>query len=292
MKYDPNRNYLYPVLRPHSDDYPGGELRSEVSAEVRGPDALIGVKFDPTDASVRQQVKDGNARCAAMLYCRETLHRETLRARKGDFALDAAIPARILVGDVEVHPIIIAVKDIDHSTKTAHPEYGGAVARIGKRQPLATAQTWRFRMNADERHTQSVFNLTTDNELPSDVFDIRIDPKERYIDIVANDETRGRFDNVRKNLTLTRSSVYMSALIEALARIKNDGGDGDEASGGWVDCIQSNLRKHGIEIGDRETAGSHSLLRAAQLLLEKPFGDLIDAELSQSDDGENEPEDD
>lgn len=277
MRYSPNRNYLYPVLRPYSDDYESGKLTTDVDVEPVEQDVIVRIKFGVDEISILNQIKAGNARCVAMLYCHETLHREMLRAGKGQFAINAKVQGRMLVNDVAIHPAIVAVNDIAHSTRTAHDEYGGQAVQIGKFQPLATAQTWRFSVNANQRAAKSVFNLVTDKEMPPDIFDVEVDPSAPYINIKADEYTLGQFKNIRKNEILTLPSVYMNALMEALACIKvNDLENEDDPHGsGWVACIKDNLNKHDINLGN----DSHSLIYAAQMLLSKPFGDMIRAEL-------------
>ena len=172
MKYEPKRNYLYPVLRPYSDDYESGELKIDVAVEPVEQDVVVRVKFDVAEISILNQIKAGDARCVAMLYCSETLHRETLRAGKGQIEIRAKVRGRMLVNDVEIHPAIVAVNAIAHSTRTAHDEYGGQAVQIDKFQPLATAQTWRFSVNANQRAAKSIFNLVADKEMPPDIFDV------------------------------------------------------------------------------------------------------------------------
>ena len=277
MKYEPKRNYLYPVLRPYSDDYASGELKINVAVDPVEQDVVVRVKFDVAEISILNQIKAGDARCVAMLYCHETLHREMLSAGKEPLEINAKVQGRMLVNDVEIHPAIVAVNGIAHSTHTAHNEYGGQAVQIDKFQPLATAQTWRFSVNASQRPTKSVFNLVADNEMPPDIFDVEVDPSARYINIKADEDTLGQFKNIRRNETLTLPSVYMNALMEALAFIKaNDiENDDDVHSNGWAACVKNNLYKHDINLGN----DSHSLMYAAQMLLSKPFGDMIRAEL-------------
>ena len=286
MKYEPKRNYLYPVLRPYSDDYSSEELGIEVTTEPVDGHVRIGVNFSVSEPSIRKQIDDGNARCVAMLYCRDTLHRETLRADKRQFALRKEVPSRYLVNDVEIHPAVVAVNGINHPTKTAHPEYGGAAVAVDKFQPLATAQTWRFSVNADKRAAKGIFNLAVDDDIRPDMFDVEIDSAARYITIKADTDTLKQFMNIRRNELLTLPSVYMNALVEALSYIKvnNLESGGDVHSAGWVNCILSNLQDDSISVGNAENAGSHSLMYAAQMLLSKPFGDMIRFELDRIDD--------
>ena len=279
MKYDPNRNYLYPVLRPYSDDYPTERLSTQLEATVHDDDIDIAMTFVVSEKSIQQQVLSGNARCVAMLYCRDTIHREMLSANEGCFEFKKSVSARVLVNSVELHPsIVAAVGLVSESTDSVHEEYQGVTTNISKWQPLATDQTWHLHIGAGQRSTVSIFNVALDDDLSDGEFDVNVDPTERYLTVRANGRTKALFQrNLRSNEALAASTIYMNALLEALAWLKykfiHD--DHDIHSEGWVTCINNNLKKHGIDLGNEEDPGSHSVFRAAQLLLAKPVGELI-----------------
>ena len=157
VKYEPKRNYTYPVLRPWSDDYNDAEMRTSVEASVVGQDIRVTVDFEVSEPAIMHQVDAGNAQCVAMLYCRDTLHRQMLAAPTGLFKLECDVPSQLLVNDVELHPAIVTRSGLNHSTRTAHDEYRGNPVQIGKLQPLATAHTWRFQVNPSHMPTKSIF---------------------------------------------------------------------------------------------------------------------------------------
>ena len=281
MKFDPNRNYLYPVMRPYADDYGDALLKTAVRTQPDSENLTINVEFDVSDVRIKQQVADGNARCTAMLYCRDTMYRKTLQSYSGRFYLTDSVPLRLLANNVELNPAIVTIEDVEHPTDTAHAEYGRNPVRVGKFRPLATDQTWHFQVNPKQRQTESIFNLIKDDELglQDGEFEIVLAPTDRYIIIKANAATLDGFKLVRNSdETLSVSTVFLSALIEVLAWIKNaeDNDDTMVANDGWVDCIKSNLQKHNISLGSGDEPGnSSSLFRVAQRLLDYPFDELI-----------------
>ena len=284
VKYEPKRNYTYPVLRPWSDDYNDAEMRTSVEASVVGQDIRVTVDFEVSEPAIMHQVDAGNAQCVAMLYCRDTLHRQMLAAPTGLFKLECDVPSQLLVNDVELHPAIVTRSGLNHSTRTAHDEYRGNPVQIGKLQPLATAHTWRFQVNPSHMPTKSIFELAPIDTFPSDIFDVEVDPTKRYIVIKASEETMKQFEGLRNREHLTLPSVYITALCEALTHLKyQSDDDADQASGGWVDCIRSKLNEHDIDLGSTTENGSHTVIRAAQLLLEKPFGELINSSYNNED---------
>ena len=276
MKYNPRRNYLHPVLRPFSDDYPDGKLQTQITrSEVVNEILDITMAFEVSEPSIREQIDNGRAVCVAMLYCNSTLHRQMLSAGSGSLEISESIPTQFLRGNVELHPSIVVGDHISHPTDTAHSEYNSSPASIGRWHPLAVDQTWHFQVNPNVRPTKGIFNLENDDSLPDGEFDIKTDISERYVRITANSDTRAKFKTLPGDESRSLSTVYMSALVTALAEVK-EVGDGDGAhDDGWVNCIKANLKRLNIDIGSQEQPGTHTLFSAAQRLLNNPFNAFI-----------------
>ena len=290
MKYNPRRNYLYPVLRPYSDDYPSGSIRTEITNSEIAYGALnISMVFEVSEPSIQEQVLNGSAICVAMLYCGATLHREMLQGSVGSLGIYASIPTTLVRDNIELHPAVITRNDINHSTKTAHSEYSAAPVTINRWQPLATDQTWRFQVNPNVRPTKGIFNLEPDDSLPDGMFDIKTDISDRYVNITANRKTMGLFKKLSSEQAL--STIYTSALVSSLAEMQDVDGDAEIHDDGWVNCIRNNLKRLNVSIGEEDQAHSsrYSLFGAAQLLLGKPFDSFL--ALSNLADDDNEEED-
>lgn len=291
MKYSAKRNYLHPVLRPFSDDYPDGNLRTQItSTDIANEVLNVAMAFEVSEASIREQIRSGQAVCVAMLYCGATLYREMLFAGQGNLSVSASIPIDILRGEVQLHPAIIAWDIISHPTDTAHSEYNSAPISIKQWHPLAVDQMWRFQVNPNLRPTKGIFNLENDDDLPNGIFDIKADIASRYVNITANPGTMSKFKALSNNESHTLPTIYMSALVMALAEIKTIGDDSVEHDDGWVKCIKNNLKRLGIDIGDQDQQGTHTLFKAAQLLLNNPFDVFLttaNQEISYNNDEED-----
>lgn len=284
MKYSPRRNYLHPVLRPWSDDYPGASFQTQITRSeiVNGVLNLV-IAFDVSEPSIMAQINGGYAICVAMLYCSSTLHRQMLSAGAGSLEISESISCELLRGNVEIHPAIVVNDNVDHPTNTAHEEYNANPVSISRWHPLAVAQTWHFQVNSNVRPTKGIFNLENDDQLSDGEFDIKADISDRYISITANSDTRAKFKSMSGGESRALSTVYMSALVAALAEIRKFD-DGDEAhDDGWVNCIKVNLKRLNIDIGSDDGQGTHTLLRAAQHLLNNPFNAFITAAGQEAD---------
>ena len=273
MKYNSRRNYLHPVLRPFSDDYPQGSLKTTVRTDLADRNMNVSVTFELLEPSIQDQVEKGEALCVAMLYCGSTLYREMLRAGTGSTVAETSIPTDMLRGDVEVHPSIVAMNHLDHPSSTTHEEYRAESLPIAQWNPLATDQTWRFQVNPTAHPTKGIFNREIDEDLADGEFDIKCNPAEKYINITANASTTSDFKKLSERHSLP--TVYLGALVEALAEVKEMDGETRVDEDGWVNCIRNNLNRLGIDIGYQDQQGSHTLFHAAQMLLNKPFHSFL-----------------
>ena len=144
MRYNPNAYIDYPVLRPHSSDYPDGRISTNF-VQVREDDYLrINLSFDIEEPGILKQVEKGDAMCCAFLYCSTTCYSEMLRANHRGTNISTLTPLSQLKGRVELHPCVIAVDDLVLRTETAHPEYKNEAMPVQVRKQLAMDEPWHF----------------------------------------------------------------------------------------------------------------------------------------------------
>lgn len=290
MRYRSNRQYLHPVLRPDADDY-GHEASLVATCELpqyNPSDGMLSieVRFDLNEPSLQDAVHTQRAKCAAMVYCGSTLYRTQLEAVPGDpFVARGKVPVSRLKNEVQVHPVILAARDFSHSTDTAHVEYQQQPVEIDRLAPLATALHWTFDIDSDARPVRSIFRLQEDksDRLNDGEFDISPDINQSYVSIFANSNTLIAFNNIRPGPD-PLPTVFTSAVLAVLAYIQSLGEDADDDENcAWLRCINTQLRRHNINIDD----GGDSLFLAAQRLLESPFAAML-TKFSESDDGDDE----
>ena len=237
----------------------------------------ISVRFDLNEPHIGNAVMSGSAKCAAMVYCGSTLYRSRFEASPGNlFVAEGSVPVSRLKNEVEVHPVILAARDLIHSTVTAHPEYEGRPAEVHRLAPLATDLHWTFEVDSDTRPVRSIFRLSDPDDtgrLRDGEFDVNVDPNHAYIDVIANSETLNALNIMRRNDRLAVPTVFTSALITVLAYLRNieeDEAEHQDENCEWMTCLRTQLRRLDINIlGD-------TLLLAAQRLLESPFKPVLE----------------
>lgn len=301
MRHDPNRHFLYPVARPFSDDYSDNAVTADVKADHMSDGVQVSVEYKVNDASIHQQVLDSKARCVAMLYCTDTLYRRSIRetVNGNPFEITEKVPLNKLRNRVQVHPVIVANCDIETlPLHTAHPEYKGRTFSIKTGQPLAFDYPMYFNVNPFLIKLQSIFNLVTDtdgNKVQADEFEIEMDANQRYINIIADEDTMSWFQEIRSNRNVTFPSIYMSTLVAVLSYFReleeDNGGNIPDIypSDGWYWCIHRKLDRQSITLSDHPDKDQVSLIRAAQALLTgeskfRPFKRLLLQQRVESDD--------
>ena len=181
------------------------------------------------------------------------------------------IPSANLIGNVEVHPSVITLTDVELPTSTAHTEYGGSTMSVTKNKQLASSTPWSFNVKPTST-IESVFRLDRDGEgtygLEDGEFEFIAEPSERYIVILANAETFDEFDNIRSQRNLTLATVYLNALTTAVAALRSEPKRGRTSQ--WLGCYTE---------GANEGSRVESIGLAAQRMLGSPLARLT--ELSQ-----------
>ena len=153
---------------------------------------------------------------------------------------------------------------------------------------MAIDRYWQFQVSPAERNTKGIFNLEIDKELPDGEFDIKCQTNEKYLSITANEETRAKLKQLGSQEQDSLSTVYMSALVCALAEVKDMYEDDPVHEDGWVQCVKTNMKRLNVDIGVPDIDGTHTLFRAAQLLLNRPFDSYMTITINRRTSGEEE----
>ena len=271
MKYNPDAYIDYPILRPHSSDYPDGRISTKLLQMRDGSNLRIELSFDIDEPEICKQTERGYAICCALLYCSSTSYSDMLKADNGATVISASVPLNRLKGRVELNPSVITVSDANVSTDTAHPEYNHAPMKVPIYRQLAMDEPWYFAVGL-VGPIESVFQLDQAEliSLEDGEFDFQVDPAARYIVIRSNPNTYQAFQMIReRNQTqLTKASVYLTALTTALGCLESEP-DESEPAEGWATTVRALIQQLGIQWPDSCVDGL-----AAQKLLRNPLDAL------------------
>ena len=271
MKYDAKRHLLYPMLSPNNDDYPDGEFTTTVTPPVLEPDGTIAVtiQFHLKEPFLSQAVREGQAKCKAMIYCRSTLYRVDYEAPSRESTISAKIPGDQLDGTVEVHSFIISVDGISLEGGDIHPEYRqlGAPLEVGIKQPLAAAERQDFNIQRELSNEDPLITFGEDlfGKTPPGELDIRANIVDRQIVIIMHETTYNQVGQLRNDEPIALATFFMSALVQACCIVDHTSPEDAEDAHpqGWFRRLRER-QQEGIEP-----------FRMAQIIFGKPFEKLL-----------------
>jgi hypothetical protein len=113
MRFDHQKAFPYPVLRPDIDDYQNGEFQATVdifrSADNKKISAKIHIALSIEE--IKREIARGNAAISIIFQCRDTYFRQSISSTK--FDIEQSFDSGVFRGEVIISPYIVAVKPID-----------------------------------------------------------------------------------------------------------------------------------------------------------------------------------
>ena len=269
MRYQSEHGFIHPVLSPESDHYPNGQFTTKLlKPDAKDGNIQVILEFNLQEPTLEKLIEEGAARCVAMLYCRATLHQQTLRAHNHNMHINTTISTTFLRDAIEIHPLIVAAKTTEIDTSTADPFYQNTKPTAQEGEPLATDRTWHFNLDVDTLPIGSIFQFKPEPELMGPM-KIEIAPEETYINIHLNAGDLQEL-NIAQQQGLTIPSIISAALVQAVHEIQELDPNDQFIIPGWVDTIRKQSEKTNIDLNK----GGTNPFEAAQTLLSNPFQNL------------------
>lgn len=247
MKFDRNKTFPYPVLRPFSDDYLDAEFQSSVDFTSNEGFVTANISFRVSSDELLSEIKQGNAKFISIVSCRETYFREVIANEQQQF--ERKFDIGNLRGEVKVDSYIVAIKKINSfSSPDINPEFGKDSFVFTPGDVLAQDETAVFYIDRDLfKPVSSVFDLVKNDELSEGEWKINLD--EDNIQIVISTKMKESMDNARNNNTMRvvlLNSIYFSTAVHAIQRLKELGGDYDEKK--WSRVFFRQIHNNGLDL--------------------------------------------
>ena len=284
MRFAPNRGFLYPVLGQREYNYPGKTFDVEMGCEVRDNALKFYAHFALDVDYINSLIDGGRAQCIVWVYCGATSYRRIFRAASGEpRKVEGELRVRDLHAQLELHPQVAAVEELDLPYDDAHQAFGEGPANLSPGNLVAVHKPSITNVEEmEDRSAKSIFQISKDLEISHSGWDVQIDTGEPFITLVSNKDTYDNFEKLRNNDSMWAvQTLYLSALVETLqvylADYDSENSTGTDFST-WVGVISSKLQEHNILVsGDpsKFVLGGDtrpmSVLRVAQQLLAFPL---------------------
>jgi hypothetical protein len=264
MKFDRQKAFPNPVLRPFSDDYAEVEFQVVVDFEITEGMVKAHINYALSSDEILDQIQQGNAEYVSIISCRDTYHRKVLKSSSGDSVSEFNI--HDLRGEVRVDAYVYASRDIKNfTTQDINSEFGSGPFTFTAGDVLAQDESQIFYIDRDLfKPVTSVFELVKQDNLSNGEWSISFD--QDHIQIGLSQYMKEKIDDARnttENRAILLNSIYFASVMQAVQKLKESS---DEYEGRkWAEVFMMQLHNKGIDLS------SHDSYIIAERLMKYPL---------------------
>jgi hypothetical protein len=266
MRFDHQKAFPYPVLRPGVDDYVAGDIQTTVTYTVKAKTRkiLAEVSFGLSIREIAAQVAKGNAVYAAMFSCRDTYFRDAVISKKPQF--EKMFDSSNFKGQVVVYPFVVAISEIQKfACADINKEFGAGNFQFDSGAVLAAVEPQVFYFDRDLfTPISSIVRIVQGDAEKGFEWKVRLDGEK--IDIVLSQEAKEVVDrgrNTAQGRAILINSIYFSAVTEAIQKLQDLPSEyGDKR---WAKVLRAQCHNAHIDIE------KHDAYKVTQLLLKNPL---------------------
>lgn len=269
MKYDEQKIFPHPVLRPNINDYTNSEIQSKIEFTLNEANFVdIAITFDLSSQDIIKKIIEGYAQFAVTIKCRKTFFMQTKTFSKSNEKI--SIHSKNLKGEVIVSTYVVCKKSIfQYSPIDMNSEFGDKSFDLSPGDILAMdIPKVVFFDRENFKPFTSMIELVSMDTIDKNLFELEFD--EEKIQILLNSATKEQIDSARNNSesqSILLNSLYFSTIAEAIRLIKDEHEKEDFIEKKWGRVLKAKIDSLG--------GTSQSPIILTQKLLDKPLGHLI-----------------
>lgn len=247
MKFDKNKAFPYPVLRPYCDDYVDVEFQTTVEFTVEKDCITVDIAYAISSDELLAEIDNGKAKYVSVVSCRDTYFRQVLSSSNS--AITSKFEAGSLRGEVRVDPYIVVVADITgFKSPDINPEFGQVAFSFTPGDVLAQDETQIFYIDRDLfKPVTSVFDLVKNDLLSGGEWKVGLE--EDHVQIEVSSQMKASIDGARNskiNQVILLNSLYFSAVVQALQKLKEGEAAFEEKR--WAKVLSMQLHNAGWDL--------------------------------------------
>ncbi len=267
MRFDKQKAFPYPVLRPYNDDYIDVDFQTTVDFVIEGSDISATIEYAISSEEIVEQVEQGNAEYVSVISCRDTYFRKILRT--SDWKVETQFDTGELRGEVRVDPYVFVKSPISgYSSPDINKEYGIGTFEFEVGDILAQDEPQVFYIDRDLfKPVTSVFELVKKDSLPEHEW--TLDFSQDHVQICLSPKMKEKVDNARNNIenrAILLNSIYFSAVMQSIDKIRYSRADFEGYK--WAQVILRQSANMGVDLE------SHDAYITAQRLMKYPLAYL------------------
>jgi len=268
MKFDKNKAFPYPVLRPHSDDFVEREFQSTADFTIDGNTVSVEVTYALSSKDIAWLIKNNDAVYVSVLACRDTYFSVSIPSSEKTVTKD--FDSGLFRGEVEVRSYIQIVREIAFVSSEIHPDFGTDPIKYTKGDVIAQDETDVFYFDRDLfKPVTSVFDLVKKDKLTGGAWELSFD--QNHVQIEVSPEMKESIDNARNspsNRAILINSLMFAAVMQSIEKLKQPDGIYDEYK--WANIIKHTAHNNSVDIY------AHDAYLTAEKLMKHPLS-ILDA---------------
>jgi len=247
MKFDRQKAFPYPVLRPESDDYKNVDFQTIVEPIVGKEKLTVKITYTISSDEIVEEINKGNAEYVSIISCRDTYFRaflpSTAPRSENDFDINK------LRGEVKVDPYVVVIKEIpSFSSPDINPEFGTGPFNLSIGDVLAQDEPQVFYIDRDVfKPVTSVFELVKKDNLNDGEWTIGFE--EDHIQIEVSPNMKKKIDDARNDRdkkVILLNSIYFAAVMQTIQKLKTSPGDFEDRK--WAEVIKRQVHNKGCDL--------------------------------------------
>ena len=274
MRYDPNKAYLYPVLRPNSTDYPRAEFQAEPDPErIEHTTAVrVSAEFNLSDPDLLRLIEGGAAQYVLLVRAAATHHRSSHLS--GEPTIEVRFESGQLSGRAEIRGLVVAIRELPgFHAEGWHDDYVGMTFDLHAGDVLAEDEPREYFIdNAEEAPVGSIFQVQPHASLLDGRWNCNLAGDRVALRMSERDYLR--FMDARSRVNGSPDAMYVmnAVYLPALVQVLQEADHGEEEYGDfrWYRSLDARL-----DDCERPQLGAgRDRLDDAQRLLDQPFAHL------------------
>lgn len=275
MKFDRNKAFPYPVLRPYSDDFIEKDFQAVISVDTSESSIEISVVYSLSSKSIQQLIDEHLASFVTVVSCRDTYFSTTIESFES--CAQKSLPHSLFRGEVLINKYIQVLADFEFESDEVHADFGDGPFKYTKSDIIAQDEPEKFYFGREFfKPLTSVFTLVKNESLSYGEW--RLDADNDHVGIEVSPKMKEKFDiarSTRGNQVILLNSLYYAAVTQSIEYLKGEDGNRYEELR-WAQVVKKKMADCNISLAESAT-------QIASAVLKLPLRMLSDVVFAEGD---------
>lgn len=266
MKFDKNKAFPYPVLRPYSDDFFDSEFQSTVDFVIEQQEVSVEVSYALSSSDISDLIADDKAEFVTVISCRDTYFSTSLKTN--NLKIVSKFDDGIFRGEVEVKSYVLIKNKINFVSGEIHQDFGPGPFAYTPGDIIAQDETAVYYFDRELfRPVTSVFDLVKKVGLDRGVWELRFDQDRIQIQVSPEmKETLDRARNLISNRAVLLNSIYFAAVMEAVEKLRDPDGAYEDYK--WAHVFRQTAHNNSVDLQSSDSyLITQRLMKSPMLML-------------------------